>query len=214
MKKLLTIMLSVLMVCGLVACSSNKEAEPTETATTEPEATETATADASETEDASDAVANEYKGISVIDGEVEVSPVAASVTTSDGKVIAIVSDFETDITEGTDGLLVFGAVEKDEDKNCVETAKANVSSDYTGVASFTLTPIDADGQGENDSDLISGGLSIAFNVSGVKVGETYLVLHVNNDGSFDTLEDCTVENDGILTVNGITQCSPFIIVKA
>ena len=45
MKKLLTIMLSVLMVCGLVACSSNKEAEPTETATTEPEATETATAD-------------------------------------------------------------------------------------------------------------------------------------------------------------------------
>ena len=214
MKKLLTIMLSVLMVCGLVACSSNKEAEPTETATTEPEATETATADASETEDASDAVANEYKGISVIDGEVEVSPVAASVTTSDGKVIAIVSDFETDITEGTDGLLVFGAVEKDEDKNCVETAKANMSSDYTGVASFTLTPIDADGQGENDSDLISGGLSIAFNVSGVKVGETYLVLHVNNDGSFDTLEDCTVENDGILTVNGITQCSPFIIVKA
>ena len=214
MKKLLTIMLSVLMVCGLVACSSNKEAEPTETATTEPEATETATADASETEDASDAVANEYKGISVIDGEVEVSPVAASVTTSDGKVIAIVSDFETDITEGTDGLLVFGAVEKDEDKNCVETAKANMSSDYTGVASFTLTPIDADGQGENDSDLISGGLSVAFNVSGVKVGETYLVLHVNNDGSFDTLEDCTVENDGILTVNGITQCSPFIIVKA
>ena len=214
MKKLLTIMLSVLMVCGLVACSSNKEAEPTETATTEPEATETATADASETEDASDAVANEYKGISVVDGEVEVSPVAASVTTSDGKVIAIVSDFETDITEGTDGLLVFGAVEKDEDKNCVETAKANMSSDYTGVASFTLTPIDADGQGENDSDLISSGLSIAFNVSGVKVGETYLVLHVNNDGSFDTLEDCTVENDGILTVNGITQCSPFIIVKA
>ena len=214
MKKLLTIMLSVLMVCGLVACSSNKEAEPTETATTEPEATETATADASETEDASDAVANEYKGISVIDGEVEVSPVAASITTSDGKVIAIVSDFETDITEGTDGLLVFGAVEKDEDKNCVETAKANMSSDYTGVASFTLTPIDADGQGENDSDLISSGLSIAFNVSGVKVGETYLVLHVNNDGSFDTLEDCTVENDGILTVNGITQCSPFIIVKA
>ena len=214
MKKLLTIMLSVLMVCGLVACSSNKEAEPTETATTEPEATETATADASETEDASDAVANEYKGISVIDGEVEVSPVAASVTTSDGKVIAIVSDFETDITEGTDGLLVFGPVEKDEDKNCVETAKANMSSDYTGVASFTLTPIDADGQGENDSDLISGGLSIAFNVSGVKAGETYLVLHVNNDGSFDTLEDCTVENDGILTVNGITQCSPFIIVKA
>ena len=45
MKKLLTIMLSVLMVCGLVACSSNKEAEPTETATTEPEATETATSD-------------------------------------------------------------------------------------------------------------------------------------------------------------------------
>ena len=214
MKKLLTIMLSVLMVCGLVACSSNKEAEPTETATTEPEATETTTADAFETEDASDAVANEYKGISVIDGEVEVSPVAASITTSDGKVIAIVSDFETDITEGTDGLLVFGAVEKDEDKNCVETAKANMSSDYTGVASFTLTPIDADGQGENDSDLISGGLSIAFNVSGVKAGETYLVLHVNNDGSFDTLEDCTVENDGILTVNGITQCSPFIIVKA
>ena len=214
MKKLLTIMLSVLMVCGLVACSSNKEAEPTETATTEPEATETTTADAFETEDASDAVANEYKGISVIDGEVEVSPVAASITTSDGKVIAIVSDFETDITEGTDGLLVFGAVEKDEDKNCVETAKANMSSDYTGVASFTLTPIDADGQGENDSDLISSGLSIAFNVSGVKAGETYLVLHVNNDGSFDTLEDCTVENDGILTVNGITQCSPFIIVKA
>ena len=45
MKKLLTIMLSVLMVCGLVACSSNKEAEPTETATTEPETTETTTAD-------------------------------------------------------------------------------------------------------------------------------------------------------------------------
>ncbi len=44
MKKLLTIMLSVLMVCGLVACSSSKEeAEPTTTTT--PEATETTTSD-------------------------------------------------------------------------------------------------------------------------------------------------------------------------
>ncbi len=44
MKKLLTIMLSVLMVCGLVACSSSKEeAEPTTTTT--PEATETTASD-------------------------------------------------------------------------------------------------------------------------------------------------------------------------
>ncbi len=44
MKKLLTIMLSVLMACGLVACSSNEEeAEPTTTTT--PEATETTAAD-------------------------------------------------------------------------------------------------------------------------------------------------------------------------
>ncbi len=49
MKKLLTIMLSVLMVCGLVACSSSKEeTEPTTT----PEATETTEATETETTDA------------------------------------------------------------------------------------------------------------------------------------------------------------------
>ena len=91
MKKLLTIMLSVLMVCGLVACSSNKEAEPTETATTEPEATETA--EPAETETADAELANPW------------------VDCQDGQEAAQIAGFEFEAPESETTAMAYRAVE-------------------------------------------------------------------------------------------------------
>ena len=91
MKKLLTIMLSVLMVCGLVACSLNKEAEPTETATTEPEATETA--EPAETETADAELANPW------------------VDCQDGQEAAQIAGFEFEAPESETTAMAYRAVE-------------------------------------------------------------------------------------------------------
>ncbi len=210
MKKLLTIMLSVLMVCGLVACSSNKEAEPTETSTTEPEATETATAEPTETASADSD--EEYKGSSVIDGDVEIKPVKSVVTTNDGKKLSIVDNFEATIPDGMDGLLAFGAVTYVLDVENIKDIKENLPSEYSYVASFSLMIVDNDGFNNNDQDLVKGGVNLDFAITGAKEGDTYYALHVNNDGSYDTI-NCTV-SDGIVTINDVTNTSLFIIVKA
>ena len=210
MKKLLTIMLSVLMVCALGACSKKEESEvePTETATAE--ATETATAEATETATADSD--DEYNGSSVIDGDVEIKPVKSVVTTNDGKKLAIVDNFEATIPEGMDGLLAFGNVTYVLDVENIKDIKEKLPSEYSYVASFSLMIVDSDGFNNNDQELIKDGVNLDFAIADAKEGDTYYALHVNNDGSYDTI-NCTV-SDGIVTINDVTNTSLFIIVKA
>ena len=202
MKKLLTIMLSVLMVCALAACSKKEESEvePTETATTEP--TETATVDSGD----------EYNGSSVIDGDVEIKPVKSVVTTNDGKKLAIVDNFEATIPEGMDGLLAFGNVTYVLDVENIKDIKEKLPSEYSYVASFSLMIVDSDGFNNNDQELIKGGVNLDFAITDAKEGDSYYALHVNNDGTYDTIS-CTV-SDGVVTINDVTNTSLFIIVKA
>ena len=211
MKKLLTIMLTVLMVCALGACSKKEESEvePTETATAEP--TETATTEPTETADADSD--EEYKGSSVVDGDVEIKPVKSVVTTNDGKKLSIVDDFEATIPEGMVGMLVFGNVTYVLDVKTINDIKENLPSEYSYVASFSLMIVDSDGFNNNDQDVIKEGVNLDFAITDAKEGDTYYALHVNNNGSYETLTNCTV-SDGIVTINDVTNTSLFIIVKA
>ena len=156
-------------------------------------------------------MAEDYKPSPVVDGDVTVKPAAESVTNGNGEKIAVVSGKDAQIPEDAIGMLVFGPVEE-QDKTSVDSARKSMPSNYEYKASFTLTPIDKNGQGDDDQSILSGGVSVTLSVTGAKKGDTYYALHVNADGSYDTLKNCTV-SDGAVTVNGIDKCSPFILVK-
>ena len=153
-------------------------------------------------------MAEDYKGSPVGD-DVKVRP--ASTTTTGSKEVNIMS--ESEIGSGKVGL-IFSGLKTDMDEKSVNDAVAKLASNEKAVVKFCLTPVNQDGNPLDDSTEVLGegaSINIKLVVDSAKKGDNYFALHVGKEGNTDKL-NCTVE-DGFVTINGIKECSPFILVK-
>lgn len=89
-----------------------------------------------------------------------------------------------------------------------EKLAKGVSSNYTYVTVFDL-------EAKNGAaELIkNNGVNVSVKVDGVKKGETYVALRFTDVQSEPTKFTCTVSEDGVVTINGITGCSHWVLVK-
>ena len=120
---------------------------------------------------------------------------------------------ESTITIESDGSTTVGPVIEFKNSSMTDEAAANTAKGQNSNYSYvTVFKLDAN---EPAASLISNyPISFKVKISGAKKGEKYYIYRLNEEnGSVVETLDCSVDEDGVVTIKGIKCCTTFIVAK-